>query len=232
MTAAKQLTAGNQVIELLSLSRDRKWLVFDSDLCGNPDIYRMPVSGGIIERLTNDFPSMRLDLSPNDNEIAWHKWINGARQLFVKRIDSDSCHRNHFRWNGPGCATLVSPTGPRSPRGVTTRNGEGSLPFRRSAGGEWGKVSWLLDRGQLPICRRTAAILLCAARRKHSDRSRRFGRGSNSLSSTREDERPGGNFPAMELRPRVDMDDGNRAEWPRRDMVPFTSVADAPPSSV
>ena len=85
--------------------------------------------------MTNDSaPEYAPDLSPNDNEIAWHKWINGARQLFVKRIDSDSVTAITSGGMDQGVPRW-SPTGPRSPRGVTTRNGGGV--FTPSAQRRW-----------------------------------------------------------------------------------------------
>jgi Tol biopolymer transport system component len=44
------VTSGNQVIEAMHVSRDGRWLLYDSDLRGNSDIYRIPVNGGPAEQ--------------------------------------------------------------------------------------------------------------------------------------------------------------------------------------
>ncbi len=54
ISEAQPVTTGNQTIEGISVSRDGKWLAYDSNLNGNLDIYKMPVSGGEAEQLTND----------------------------------------------------------------------------------------------------------------------------------------------------------------------------------
>ena len=38
----------------MGLSRDGRWLYYDSDLSGNSDLYRMALPGGAPERLTTD----------------------------------------------------------------------------------------------------------------------------------------------------------------------------------
>jgi Tol biopolymer transport system component len=85
---AKQVTHGNQMIESFTVSPDGKWLVYDSDLAGNADIYRVPIGGGEPERLTTDpsddfFPT----LSPDGREIAFHSWRTGNRDIFVQPLD-------------------------------------------------------------------------------------------------------------------------------------------------
>ena len=54
VSEARPVTAGNQVIEGFDVSPDARWLAFDSDRSGNPDIYRIPVAGGEPEQLTTD----------------------------------------------------------------------------------------------------------------------------------------------------------------------------------
>lgn len=87
LAAAARLTSGNQVIEVPHASPDGRWLVFDSDQRGNADIYRMPAGGGSIERLTDDpRPEFGASLSPDGTELAYHKWVDGERRLFIKRL--------------------------------------------------------------------------------------------------------------------------------------------------
>jgi Tol biopolymer transport system component len=76
------------VIENPSVSYDGRWLVFDSNVAGNSDIYRVPVTGGEPERLTSD-PSEDFAgvLSPDGTEVAFHSWRTGSRDLWVQPLD-------------------------------------------------------------------------------------------------------------------------------------------------
>jgi len=49
---ATRLTNGSQVIESMRVSPDGRWLLYDSDLRGNSDIYRIPVTGGEFFRVS------------------------------------------------------------------------------------------------------------------------------------------------------------------------------------
>lgn len=89
--APKPVTRGAQVIESFDVSHDGQWLVFDSDLHGNQDIYRRRLPNGRIERLTThpdgDFgPTW----SPDGREIAFHSLRHGTRDIFV--MDEDGSH--------------------------------------------------------------------------------------------------------------------------------------------
>jgi TolB protein len=86
--AATPLTSGSQIVESLRVSRDGRWLVYDSNLRGSPDIYRVPLDGGEPEQLTND-PADEFagDLSPDGRLVAYHSWRNGTRDLEVKPLD-------------------------------------------------------------------------------------------------------------------------------------------------
>jgi Tol biopolymer transport system component len=71
----------------MAISRDGRWLAFDSDRGGEQAIYRIPLSGGEPERLSADsgdhfMPSW----SPDDREIAYYGFREGRRRLFVLRI--------------------------------------------------------------------------------------------------------------------------------------------------
>jgi serine/threonine-protein kinase len=85
---AEPVTSGNQVIESMHVSADGRWLVIDSDLRGNEDIYRRPLAGGELERLTDDdsdefWPTWSAD----GKEIAFHGFRGGRRHLFVMAAD-------------------------------------------------------------------------------------------------------------------------------------------------
>ena len=83
-----QLTSGNQTVEGVRVSGDRRWLVYDSDLSGNSDVYRVPIAGGEPERLTSSpVDEFRGAVSPNGREMAYHTFQTGARNLFLLPLD-------------------------------------------------------------------------------------------------------------------------------------------------
>jgi Tol biopolymer transport system component len=86
--AATPVTNGSQVVEAMRVSRDGRWLVFDSDLRGNANIYRVPVSGGQPEQLTSDpADEFAPDLSPDGRAITYHSWRTGTRDIETKPLD-------------------------------------------------------------------------------------------------------------------------------------------------
>jgi Tol biopolymer transport system component len=92
--SATQLTHGSQFIETTILSRDGRWLFYDSDLSGNMDLYRMALPGGTPERLTSDssddfWPAP----SPDNTEIAFHSWRGGSRDIWVMPLDGRPIQR-------------------------------------------------------------------------------------------------------------------------------------------
>ncbi len=91
---AVPVTSGNQVIEAMHVSRDGRWLLYDSDLRGNADIYRIPVNGGPAEQLTDD-PADEFagDLSPDGRAITYHSWRTGTRDIEVKPLDGGPVER-------------------------------------------------------------------------------------------------------------------------------------------
>jgi len=96
---AEPVTGGNQVIEDLEVSRDGRWLAFDSDLRGNHDIYRLRLPDGEPERLTEDdaeefWPTW----SPDGSMIVFHGFPGARRHLFS--ITSDGRDRRQIT-DGP-----------------------------------------------------------------------------------------------------------------------------------
>jgi TolB protein len=78
------VTTGRQITEGLDVSRDGRWLAFDSDRSGNQDIYKMPVAGGEPEQLTTDpQDDFSPAWSPDGKEIAFHSFRNGNRDIFI-----------------------------------------------------------------------------------------------------------------------------------------------------
>jgi serine/threonine-protein kinase len=91
---AEPVTSGNQIVECLDISRDGRWLAFDSDRSGNQDIYRRPLSGGEPERLTDsDADEFWPAWSPSGDEIAFHGFRAGRRHLFVMSADGRDRHQ-------------------------------------------------------------------------------------------------------------------------------------------
>ena len=85
VSQAEPVTTGTQVIEGFDLSRDRRWLAFDSDRGGTSQLYRMPLAGsGEVEQLTSGTePAFAPVISPDGREIAYHAFQDGTRQVFV-----------------------------------------------------------------------------------------------------------------------------------------------------
>ena len=150
LAAATPITSGNQLIETVSVSRDGKWLVYDSNLRGNSDIYRVPISGGPAERLTYDArQEFAAALSPNDSELAWHRWVNGERRLFVRKLDDDSAQEIMPEPGDKGVPRW-SPDG-RSIAAWAHSTAEGEVfVMRRDASGRWTQ-QWRLKDAQLPV---------------------------------------------------------------------------------
>ena len=85
LSRAEPVTTGTQLIESFDLSPDRRWLAFDSDRGGTPQLYRMPLTGnGEVEQLTSGAePAFAPAISPDGREIAYHAFRHGTRQVFV-----------------------------------------------------------------------------------------------------------------------------------------------------
>ena len=88
---AVELTTGTQLIESVELSFDGKWLLYVSNLRGNFDIWRISITGGTPERLT-DHPANEFapSLSPDGREVTYHSWRTGSRDIEVKSLDGSA----------------------------------------------------------------------------------------------------------------------------------------------
>ena len=86
--AATPISTGNETTEDVDVSPDGRWLVFDSDRSGNPELYVMPVSGGEARQITDhpagDFSG---DWSPDGRRIVFHSLRNGNRDIYT--VDAD-----------------------------------------------------------------------------------------------------------------------------------------------
>jgi serine/threonine-protein kinase len=85
---ATPVTSGEQIVESVSPTRDGKWLLYDSDRDGHPNIYRIRIGGGEPEQLTHErFNVFAPDLSPDGRLLAYHSFRTGARNVEVKPLD-------------------------------------------------------------------------------------------------------------------------------------------------
>jgi len=162
---SRQVTWGNQLVESYSVSHDGKWLVYDSNLNGNADIYRVPVEGGEPERITTDpaddfFPH----LSPDGREVAFHSWRTGNRDIFVQPLDGGTVQQVtatpgrqevNANWSPDGSALAffefesLWDTLARSSVWVARRTGAGAWgqPVQRVERGNW--AAWSPDGAML-----------------------------------------------------------------------------------
>ncbi len=150
LDAATQITSGNQVIESMRVSRDGRWLVYDSDLRGNADIYRIPVGGGTPEQLTSDpADEFAPDLSPDGRSVAYHSGRLGTRDIEVKPLDggavepvtASAAQESYPVWSPDGDAILfmdqVSLSMQITRRGADQRWSPPVVVIKRAQRGAW-----------------------------------------------------------------------------------------------
>jgi len=90
VSQARPITLGNQTIENFGVSFDGRWVAFNSDRGGTPQIYRLPLpaDGAEPKQLTVDTTaSYWPDWSPDGREIAFHRFQGDRRQIFVMPSD-------------------------------------------------------------------------------------------------------------------------------------------------
>jgi serine/threonine protein kinase len=92
--AATPVTTGNQTIESLHVSPDRRWLFFDSNRYGQSDIFRMPLEGGEPTRVTTA-PSDEFGpaVSPDGRWLAYHSWRTKSRDVFVQPFEGGTAEQ-------------------------------------------------------------------------------------------------------------------------------------------
>jgi len=98
------------------VSPDGRWLLYDSDLSGTSNVYRVPVSGGEPERLTRGpFDAFRGVLSPDGKELVYHSYRTGSRNLFllpldggpVQQLTRSSSQHSMANWSPDGSALTL-----------------------------------------------------------------------------------------------------------------------------
>ena len=134
--SATAVTRGSQVIQGMRVSPDGRWIIFDSDLRGNSDIYRVPIAGGPVEQLTADtVDEFAPDLSPDGTAIVYHSWRTGTRGIEVKPLNGGPIEQltntpgqeSYPKWSPDGKSVLFyDQSGPRN-----------ALLVRRGTDGRW-----------------------------------------------------------------------------------------------
>ena len=91
---ATRITSGNETIEDVDLSADGRWLVFDSDRGGNPDLYVIPAAGGEARQITTDpAGDFSADWSPDGRSIVFHSLRGGNRDIYTVDADGTGLRR-------------------------------------------------------------------------------------------------------------------------------------------
>ena len=171
--AAVQVTSGNQTVEGVRVSGDRKWLVYDSDLSGNSDIYRLPLAGGEAEHLTSSpVDEFRGAISPNGSEMAYHTYETGSRYLFLLPLDGGPARRltrsardglSMANWSPDGGA-ITAFNLPRSTVYVLRRDTAGRWSEPRLVANDGWRPEWSPDgRHVVFVTPRTGAVRIVPA---------------------------------------------------------------------
>jgi Tol biopolymer transport system component len=90
---ARPVTEGNQIIENIGVSPDGRWVGFGSIRGGISQLFRMRlgVTGAEPQQVTSDTTgSYWVDFSPDDREVAFHRFRGERRQAFVQPVEGGS----------------------------------------------------------------------------------------------------------------------------------------------
>jgi Tol biopolymer transport system component len=151
--SAVQLTSGNQTVEGVRVSPDGRWLLYDSDIGGSSDVYRVPVEGGEGERLTHGpLDKFRGALSPDGRELVYHVFQSGSRHMFLQSLDGRPAQqltrapgqRSMANWSPDGSALAMFDMG-RSQVLVMRRGTNGHWTPPRFTGGSGWRPEWSPD---------------------------------------------------------------------------------------
>jgi Tol biopolymer transport system component len=135
------LTEGTQSIEGVNISRDGKWIVYDSNPRGNQDIYKIPRAGGPAVQLTHtpqdDFAP---NWSPDGRFIAFHSFRNGNRDIYVmsadgsdlQQVTNDPAQERFPDWapDGKSIVFYSDKSGQQEIYRVSQENGKWGIPVR------------------------------------------------------------------------------------------------------
>ena len=138
---AVRLTTGAQTVEGVNVSRDGKWIVYDSNRSGNQDIYKMLRTGGPEEQLThNPQDDFLPNWSPDGQFIAFYSFRNGNRDIYVmsadgtnqQQVTNDPAQERYPDWSPDGQSLVFfsDKTGQQEIYRVSRENGKWGLPVR------------------------------------------------------------------------------------------------------
>ena len=164
VSQAEPVTTGTQLIEGFDVSSDGRWLAFDSDRGGTPQLYRMAIGGsGEVAQLTSGpEPAFAPVISPDGREIAYHAFQGGTRQAFVipaeggppSQVTTGSGQYQNPEWSPDG-RTLAVVRAYRTPA-------QKIVLVTRDAQRRWGTPRPLLDHGILGVWAPEGRSLLVA----------------------------------------------------------------------
>jgi eukaryotic-like serine/threonine-protein kinase len=135
------LTTGAQTIEGVNISRDRKWIVYDSNRSGNMDIYKMLSVGGSEAQLTHSpQDDFQPNLSPDGQFIAFYSFRNGNRDIYMmsadgtdeQQVTNDPAQERYPDWSPDGRSLVFfsDKTGQQEVYRVSQENGKWGLPVQ------------------------------------------------------------------------------------------------------
>jgi Tol biopolymer transport system component len=151
--SAVQVTTGNQTVEGVRVSPDGRWLLYDSDISGSSDVYRVPVTGGEAERLTRGpLDEFRGALSPNGKELVYHVFQSGSRHMLLQPLGGGAAQqltgsdgqRSMANWSPDGSALAMFDM-TKSQVLVMRRAPDGRWSPPRFAGGAGWRPEWSPD---------------------------------------------------------------------------------------
>jgi Tol biopolymer transport system component len=143
-----QLTFDKESIEGIAISRDGRWLAFDSDRRGNFDIWKIPTAGGQSVQITTDPAGDHVQSwSPDGLELAFHSFRTGNRDVFAMRADGTGVHQIT---SSP--APEANPVWGADPNSIVIQNFRGSLDIlelwmRPPGSAQWEKARDLTPEG-------------------------------------------------------------------------------------
>ena len=170
-TGATPVTFGANLVENSNVSRDGRWLVYDTNIGGTSDIYRISLSAPNAEpeRLTNDpADDFSAESSPDGSEIVFHSWRTGSRDVFVQpldgrplqRVTSSPAQEWVARWSPDGRALVFSYGVESQSVWIVRRGADGKwgAPVQRVAAGLW--PAWSPDGRWIAYCAARGGSLL------------------------------------------------------------------------
>ena len=108
---AEPVTTGSQIVEDMDVLPGGGWILFDSNLNGNQDLYIQSLGSGRPTQISQEpYDEFGPTWSPNGKEVAYYAVVDGVRHVFVMRAtgrnptqvthDSLGDHQPHWRPDG------------------------------------------------------------------------------------------------------------------------------------